>query len=467
MPTPQASLKSDTGWEGIRHGQRTRPLERLAEWIILGVSFSTIGLIFLIFIFVGREAFPIFTGAVNSAAVRPVIPAGEMESVPLTGLLEYLELSRGDVRDKIAQLSKALADELRETPAAELPQKLALEPDPVRSRLLAEFEADFDRASQHLLHAHRELKAVPLPALRELAAFQLRDWLQVLMEIREEAAQEIPAKVKKDPDAKINTTEWRYLLLPHQWSGYDKPEYIWQPIGNIHKYNLMPLIIGTLKTTLVGLLFAVPLALGAAIFVSQLASPRIKEWVKPGIELLSGIPSVVMGTFALLVMATFLQRLFGYEVRLNAFVAGIALGLAVIPLVFSIAEDALTSVPRAYTQAALALGASKWQAASRIVLPAALPGVFAAIVLGFGRAIGETMIVLLVCSASVVSWNVFDSARSITATIAAEMAEAVSGGHHYRILFLLGALLFAVTFATNLAGEFVIQQFKAKLEGKK
>ncbi len=115
-------------------------------------------------------------------------------------------------------------------------------------------------------------------------------------------------------------------------------------------------------------------------------------------------------------------------------------GFAVIPVIFSIAEDALTSVPRAYTQAALALGASRWQTAWQIVLPAALPGVFAAAVLGFGRAIGETMIVLMVCSASVMSWNIFDSARSITTTIAAEMAEAVSGGPHYRILFMLGAV---------------------------
>lgn len=216
-----------------------------------------------------------------------------------------------------------------------------------------------------------------------------------------------------------------------------------------------------------GLLFAVPLALGAAIYVSQLASQRVKEWVKPGIELLSGIPSVVMGMFALVVMATFLQKVFGYEVRLNAFVAGIALGMAVIPLVFSIAEDALTSVPRSYSQAALALGASKWQATYQVVLPSALPGVFAAVVLGFGRAIGETMIVLLVCSASVMSWSLFDSARSITTTIAAEMAEAVAGGTHYRILFLLGALLFAATFITNLIGDLVIHHFKGRLEGKK
>jgi len=148
-------------------------------------------------------------------------------------------------------------------------------------------------------------------------------------------------------------------------------------------------------------------------------------------------------------------------------VAGIALGIAVIPVIFSISEDALTSVPRTYSQAALALGASRWQTAWQIVLPAALPGVFAASVLGFGRAIGETMIVLMVCSGSVVSWSIFDSARSITTTIAAEMAEAVDGGPHYRILFMLGALLFAATFISNMIGDLVIHRFKQKLEGKR
>ncbi|MBL9116844.1 MAG: phosphate ABC transporter permease subunit PstC [Verrucomicrobiaceae bacterium] len=286
--------------------------------------------------------------------------------------------------------------------------------------------------------------------------------LKLLLEVKAEAASSAPT----DKDASIDTTSWRYLLKPHQWTGYDKPEYIWQPIGEIHKYNIVPLIVGSLKVTVVGLAFAVPLALLAAIYVSQLASPRTKEWLKPGIELLSGIPSVVIGTFALLALATLLQSLFGYQTRLNALVAGIALGISVIPLVFSIAEDALTSVPRSYTQAALALGASKWQAAWQIVLPAAVPGVFSAVALGFGRAIGETMIVLMVTSASVMSWSVFDGARSITATIAAEMAEAVAGGHHYRMLFMLGALLFVVTFITNMVADIVIHRLKARLEGK-
>ncbi len=379
---------------GIQRGHRARPLEWLAEHLIFAVSLSAIMLILLIFIFVGREALPIFLGRMDSALIQEVIPPERMNELDPEELRVYLGLS---------------------------------------PRQFAEMD---------------------------------RDTLQLLMEVRQEALQEIPPEQLNDPDAHVNTTAWRYLLLPHQWSDYDRPRYIWQPIGNIHKYNIVPLIVGSLKTTLIGLLFAVPISVGAAIYVSQLARPRVREIAKPTIELLSGIPSVVVGFFALLVMASAFQAVFQYETRLNAFVAGIALGFAVIPVVFSIAEDALTSVPRTYTQAALALGSSKWQAAWQIVLPAALPGVFAAVVLGFGRAIGETMIVLMVCSASVMSWSIFDSARSITTTIAAEMAEAVAGGHHYRMLFMLGAVLFAVTFVANLIGDIVIHRLKHKLEGR-
>jgi len=382
---------------GIHRGHKARPLEWLAEKFIFLVALSAILMVFLIFVFVAREALPVFLGRTDTALVSAVIPPGEMDKHSPAELQKYLEL----------------------TPA--------------------------------------EFKAMN------------RDSLTALMEVKAEAQNEtsIPEQFRNSRDARINTTEWRYLLLPHQWDDYKKPEYIWQPVGQIKKFNIIPLFVGTLKVTLIGLLFAVPLAVGAAIYVSQLARPRVREIVKPAIELLSGIPSVVVGVFALLVMATVLQGIFHYQTRLNAFVAGIALGFAVIPVIFSIAEDALTSVPRAYTQGALALGASRWQTAWQIVLPAALPGVFAATVLGFGRAIGETMIVLMVCSASVMSWSIFDSARSITTTIAAEMAEAVNGGPHYRILFMLGALLFAATFVSNMIGDFVIHRFKNKLEGKR
>ena len=380
---------------GIHRGHRARPLEWLAEKFIFLVSLSTILMVFLIFLFVAREALPIFLGQADTALVQKAIPPDQLDTLSPAKIQRYLDLT---------------------------PQQFSV---------------------------------------------MDKETLKSLMELKQDAQNEIPEKFRNDPDARANTTDWHYLLLPHQWSGYDKPEYIWQPVGQIQKYNIIPLLVGTLKVTLIGLLFAVPLAVGAAIYVSQLARPRVREIVKPTIELLSGIPSVVVGFFALLIMATVLQKIFGYQTRLNAFVAGIALGFAVIPVIFSIAEDALTSVPRAYTQAALALGASRWQTAWQIVLPAALPGVFAAAVLGFGRAIGETMIVLMVCSASVMSWNIFDSARSITTTIAAEMAEAVSGGPHYRILFMLGALLFAATFVSNMIGGVVIQRFKLKLEGKR
>lgn len=380
---------------GLKRGHRARPLEWLTEHFIFAVSLSTIAVILLIFVFVGREALPVLFGQTDSALIQNVIPATDIDKLKPEELRRYLGLTRTQFRE-------------------------------------------MDRETQI-----------------------------AMMELRAEAQQDIPAEFKKDPDARVNTTEWRYLLRPHQWTGYDHPSYIWQPVGMIHKYNLMPLIVGSLKVTLIGLLFAVPVSLGAAIYVSQLASPRIRELVKPGVELLAGIPSVVMGVFALLFLATFLQSIFGYQYRLNAFVAGIALGLTAVPLIFSIAEDALTSVPRSYTQAALALGASQWQAAWQVVLPAALPGVFAAVVLGFGRCIGETMVVLIASgNASKLTWSVFDSARSITATIAAEMAEAVAGGHHYQILFLLGTLLFAVTFLTNFAGDLIIHRLKSRMEGR-
>jgi phosphate transport system permease protein len=287
------------------------------------------------------------------------------------------------------------------------------------------------------------------------------DTLRTLIELKAQESSE-----SSNPDARLNTTSWRMLFQPYHWQGYRRPEYVWQPVSEVPKFNLLPLIVGSLKATLVALLVSVPLGVGAALYVSQLASPRWREIIKPTIELLAGIPSVVLGFFALIVLASFCQNIFGYASRLNAFVAGIALGLTVVPLIFTISEDALTSVPQSYVHAALALGAARWQAAWQVVLPAALPGVFAACVLGFGRAIGETMIVLMASgNATIVSASLFDSCRTLTATIAAELAEVVVGGNHYRILFLIGTLLFVVTFAANLIGDVVAHRLKARLSG--
>ena len=215
------------------------------------------------------------------------------------------------------------------------------------------------------------------------------------------------------------------------------------------------------------MLFAIPLGVGAAIYSAEFASRRYREIAKPAIELLSGIPSVVLGFFALVVMATALQNLFGYTYRLNAFNAGVALGLAVIPIVFTVAEDAMTAVPNRLREAALALGANRWQVSMTVVLPAALPGIAAGAVLGFGRAIGETMIVLMASgNAALVSASAFDSVRTISATIAAEMGEVVFGSIHYNVLFFLGTLLFVFTFSINLGGDIVLARLKRKMQGK-
>jgi len=257
------------------------------------------------------------------------------------------------------------------------------------------------------------------------------------------------------------------MLFQQEWTEGRDPRWSWQPESETPKFSLVPLFVGSIKAALIAMLFAIPLGVGAAIYSAEFASQRFREIVKPAIELLSGIPSVVLGFFALIVMATALQNLFGYTFRLNTFNAGIALGLAVIPIVFTVAEDAMTAIPGSLRQAALALGANPWQVSMTVVLPAALPGIAAGAVLGFGRAIGETMIVLMASgNAAIVSASPFDSARTISATIAAEMGEVVFGSTHYNVLFFLGTLLFVFTFVINLGGDMVLSRLKERLHGK-
>ncbi|MCS6806322.1 MAG: phosphate ABC transporter permease subunit PstC [Acidobacteriota bacterium] len=243
--------------------------------------------------------------------------------------------------------------------------------------------------------------------------------------------------------------------------------FMWQPIGGVvAKYSLVPLVVGTLKTTIVALVFAAPLGIMAAVYTSEFSPSRLREWIKPTIELLAGIPSVVLGFFALIVLASWMQGVFGFQFRLNAMTAGVALALAVVPIIYSVSEDALTAVPRSYREASLALGASRWQTAVHVVVPAALPGIFASVVLGFGRAIGETMIVLMASgNAAVTSWSLTDSTRTLAATIAAELGEAVLGSPHYHVLFFIGALLFIVTFLTNSFGAWVVGRMRRRLTG--
>lgn len=232
----------------------------------------------------------------------------------------------------------------------------------------------------------------------------------------------------------------------------------WQPIGAEPKYGLIPLFVGSLKVTFISIIIGAPIAVLAAIFSALFAPKPIREFIKPAIELLASFPSVVVGFFALVTLATFFQDVFGYSYRLNAFIGGIAMALAVIPIVYTVTEDALTAVPHSFTEASLALGANKWQTAFFVILPAATPGVFAALLLGFGRAFGETMIVLMATgNAPLTSINIFEPVRTLSATIGAEMAEVVFGDTHYTVLFFIGALLFIITFCINALAEFYVR----------
>lgn len=232
----------------------------------------------------------------------------------------------------------------------------------------------------------------------------------------------------------------------------------WQPVSSKPKYGLLPLMVGSLKVTAISVIVGGPIAILAALFTAFFAPRRLKPFLKPAIEFLSGFPSVVIGFFALVELATLFQNLFGYQYRLNAFVGGVALSLAVIPVIYTVTDDALSAIPKYMSEASLALGATRWQTALFVVLPAATPGVFAALLLGVGRAFGETMIVLMATgNATLMSFDFFEPVRTMSATIGAEMAEVVFGDTHYNVLFLIGSVLFVFTFVLNAIAEFYIR----------
>lgn len=242
---------------------------------------------------------------------------------------------------------------------------------------------------------------------------------------------------------------------------------IWQPVSDLPRYGLIPIIVGTFKVVVVALFISIPISVGAAMYTSEFAPLKFKEFIKPFVEILAGIPSVVLGFFALMVMASFFQGIFHSTMRLNALNAGVALSFAIIPLIYSITEDSLNSVPRSLKEASLALGANRWQTASRVSLSVAMPGVLAGIILGLGRAVGETMIVLMASgNASILSANIFDSVRTMSATIAAELGEVVHGSAHYNVLFFIGASLFVFTLLINSLAHITVGRLQRKLAGK-
>lgn len=233
----------------------------------------------------------------------------------------------------------------------------------------------------------------------------------------------------------------------------------WQPVGDVPKFGVTPLLIGTFKTTTIAILIGAPLGILSALYVAFFARRRVREIVKPAIELLAGFPSVVIGFFCLVTVASFIQDVTGAPYRLNAIVGGIGLALAVIPIVFSIAEDALSAVPKTLREASLALGSTEWQTAYRVMLPAAAPGVFAAVLLGIGRAFGETMIAIMATgNAPLSSFSPLEPARTVAATIGSEMGEVVWGSEHYGVLFFMGVMLFVFSFGLNAITELYVKK---------
>ena len=231
----------------------------------------------------------------------------------------------------------------------------------------------------------------------------------------------------------------------------------WMPTATPSaQFGSLPLISGTLWVCLFGILIAMPLGLGAAIYVSELASDRIRKMMKPAIELLAAIPSVVYGFFGLIVLVPLIQKTFHLPVGETAFAGSLILAIMALPTIITVAEDAMRNTPVAMREASLSLGANQWQTIWRVVIPYSSSGISAAAILGIGRVVGETMAVLMVTgNAAVMPSSLFEPVRTIPATIAAELGEASTGGIHYKALFLLGGILFIITLAMSVFAEIV------------
>ncbi len=240
----------------------------------------------------------------------------------------------------------------------------------------------------------------------------------------------------------------------------------WYPIEEY--YGIIPLLGGSLLVTLGAAIFAVPIGIGTAIFISEVAPRWARDILKPLVEVLGGLPSVVLGFLGIMILSPYLRRFLDIPTGLTALAGSILLGGISIPTIVSVAEDALDSVPRSYRDAALALGATNWQTIWRVTLPAARSGVLTAIMLGIGRAIGETMTVMMVTgNAAVLPFNLgalFHPVRTMTATIAAEMGEVANGSIHYHVLFFIGIVLFLISLGINITASAVVFRIRNREE---
>jgi phosphate transport system permease protein len=241
-----------------------------------------------------------------------------------------------------------------------------------------------------------------------------------------------------------------FLFGKFWYTTYDPPEF-----------GIFALIVASILVTALASIIAVPLGLLSAIYISEIAGTRVKEILKPTIELLASLPSVVIGFFGMVIVAPFLQETFDIPTGLNLFNASVMLALMAVPTISSISEDAIHAVRRELREASLALGATQWETISRVVVPASLSGICTAVILGMSRAIGETMVVLMVAGgAAAIPESIFDACRPMPASIAAEMAEAPFRGDHYYALFATGIVLFFMTLGFNLIADYISHRYK-------
>ena len=239
----------------------------------------------------------------------------------------------------------------------------------------------------------------------------------------------------------------------------------WQPTAHpAAQFGVLPLVTGTLWVSLLAVLISLPFGLAVAIYLAEIADERVRKWFKPLIELLAGIPSVVYGFFGLTVIVPLIQRSFGLPVGETVLAGSIVLAIMALPTIITVAEDAMRTIPRTMKEASLALGATHWQTIYRVVIPCAVSGITAAVVLGIGRAVGETMAVLMVTgNAAVIPHSILEPVRTIPATIAAELGEAPKGGAHYEALFQLGGILFIITLVISITVEIISARKKYNL----
>jgi len=235
----------------------------------------------------------------------------------------------------------------------------------------------------------------------------------------------------------------------------------WNPTGKTPKYGMLPLILSTTLVTFGAMVIAIPLGIGTAAFIAEYASPKLKNILKPVIEMLAAVPSVVIGFLGIVLVGPGLANVANLPNGLNALNGAILLAVMALPTIITVAEDAIHAVPKTYKEASYGVGATKWQTLCRVVIPAAAPGIIAAVMLGVGRAIGETMTVLMATgNASLLPEGMFDSVKTMTATIAIEMGEVPYQTTHYFALYAIATVLFFMTLIANLVGEFFINRFR-------